>query len=184
MRSQDLGLIAMFAALTCVLGLAPVILLPLVGITFAVQTLGMLLAGGVIGAKRGALSMGLVIVLVAIGLPVLTGAQGGLHKLIGLTGGFIWSWPLGAFLVGVLIERWWSKLTHMKAFFACLVGSVSLYLLGHTWLAIYTQLPLHTALWSWVLYLPGDIAKSVVAAIVIMTVKRAYPLINPTRTPS
>ena len=181
MKSKDIGLIAMFAALTCAMGLAPSILLPLVGITVAIQTLGMLLAGGILGAKRGALAMFLVIGLVAIGLPVLTGAQGGLHKLVGPTAGFIWTWPLGGFLVGLLIERWWEKLTYLKTFLACLLASVSLYVLGQTWLAISTQLPLSTAVWSWVFYLPADILKCVVAAFVIVTVKRAYPLINPRR---
>ena len=181
MGFKDLGLIAMFAALTCALGLAPIILLPLVGITFAIQTLGMILAGGVIGARCGALAMALVIGLVAIGLPVLTGAQGGLYKLIGPTAGFIWSWPLGALIIGGLIERWWEKLTLLKASIASMIGSISLYLLGHTWLCVSTQIPLPIALWSWVLYLPGDLIKSALAGFIIVTVKRAYPLINPRR---
>jgi biotin transport system substrate-specific component len=154
------------------------ILLPVLGITISIQTVGMLLAGGIIGSRRGALAMGVVILLVALGLPVLTGAQGGLHKLVGPTAGFIWSWPLGAFLVGALIQRWWSKLTYIKAFIACLIGSISIYLLGHTWFVWMSKIPVATAYWSWTLYLPGDIVKSLVAAFLIVTVKRAYPLIT------
>ena len=179
MRAKDIALIALFAALTCALGLTPLIPLPFVTITFALQTLGMLLAGGIIGAKRGALAMLLVMALVAIGLPVLTGGQGGLGKFAGPTAGFIWSWPIGAFLVGLLIERWWVKLTFLKALVATLIGSVSLYVLGQTWLAVSISMPFSTAIWSWVAYLPGDVVKSVVAAGVIVTVKRAYPLITP-----
>ena len=181
MQAKDIALIALFAALTCALGFTPLIPLPFVGITFALQTLGMLLAGGIIGAKRGALAMLLVMVLVAIGLPVLTGGQGGLAKFVGPTAGFIWSWPIGALLVGALIEHWWVKLTFLKALVATVLGSLSLYVLGQTWLAISMSIPFRTAVWSWVAYLPGDIVKSVVAAGVIVTVKRAYPLITPSQ---
>jgi len=179
MRTRDIALIALFAALTCALGFTPLIPLPFVTITFALQTLGMLLAGGIIGAKRGALAMLLVLVLAAIGLPVLTGGQGGLGKFVGPTAGFIWSWPIGAFLVGILIEHWWAKLTFLKALVAALIGSVSLYVLGQGWLIVSGTLPPNVGIWSWVMYLPGDIAKSLVAAGVIVTVKRAYPLITP-----
>ncbi len=179
MKPRDIALIALFAALTCVLGLTPVLPLPLLSVTFSLQTLGMVLAGVVIGARRGALAMALVIVLVAIGLPVLTGGQGGLGKLIGPTAGFIWSWPIGAGLTGWLTQRWWAKLTVPKAFVAAFLGSVCLYLLGQTWLARTTGLSPRTAAWTWLAYVPGDLVKSVAAALVAVTVKKAYPLISP-----
>jgi len=179
MRTKDIALIALFAALTCALGFTPLIPLPFGGITFALQTLGMLLAGGIIGAKRGALAMLLVLLLVAIGLPVLTGGQGGLAKFVGPTAGFIWSWPIGALLVGILIEHWWTKLTFVKALVATILGSISLYVLGQGWLIVSKIVPAKVGIWSWVAYLPGDIAKSIVAAAVIVTVKKAYPLITP-----
>jgi biotin transport system substrate-specific component len=182
MRPKDLALIALFAALTAILGFCPIIPLPILGVTFALQTLGMLLAGGCIGGRRAAIAMGLVIALVAIGLPVLTGGQGGLGKLIGPTAGFIWSWPVGALIVGVLVELWWTKLSFPKALAACLAGSAAVYPLGQIWLAFSVGMPASTAVWAWVVYLPGDIAKSILAAIVILTVKKAYPLITP-RTP-
>ena len=176
MSPKDLALVALFAALTCALGLTPIIPLPAIGVTFALQTLGMLLAGGVIGPRRGALAMLLVIVLVAIGLPVLTGGQGGLGKLIGPTAGFIWSWPLGSLVVGALVQHWWAKLNFLKAGLAAVLGSLALYPLGQAWLALTMGIPWRTAAWAWVAYLPGDIAKSACAAFVITVVKRAYPL--------
>lgn len=180
MRARDLALIALFAALTAALGLTPVIPLPILGVTLSIQTLGVLLAGGVLGAKRGAIAMLLVILLVAIGLPVLTGGQGGFGKLIGPTAGFIWSWPLGALIVGALTQRWWAKLTPITAFVAAVAGSLSLYPLGQVWLAIALGLAPRLAAWSWIVYLPGDLVKSVLAAMIMLAVKKAYPLI-PTR---
>lgn len=179
MRSKDLALIALFAAFMCVLGLTPRVTLPFVPAPFTLQTLGVLLAGGILGARRGALSIALFLVLVAIGLPVLVGGAGGAGMFIGPTGGFLWSYPLGAFVTGFLVERFWDKLNFVTALVATLAGSVSLYPIGHTWLAVVAGIPFETALWSWVAYLPGDIFKSVVAAIIIVAVKKAYPLITP-----
>ncbi len=183
MHSRDIALIALFAALTCALGLTPAIPLPFVGITFSLQTLGMVLAGAVIGSRRGAIAMLLVIVLAAIGLPVLTGGQGGLGKLIGPTAGFIWSWPLGAFLTGRIVEAWWRKLTVLRALVGTIAGSLSIYVLGQAWLAWSTGLPVRVASWSWVVYVPGDLIKAIAAALIAVTVKKAYPLITPKADP-
>jgi biotin transport system substrate-specific component len=46
-------------------------------------------------------------------------------------------------------------------------------------LAFTTGIPWDIAWWSWVLYLPGDLIKSLLAAFLIVTVKRAYPLLSP-----
>ncbi|CAI9407001.1 biotin transporter BioY [Aestuariimicrobium sp. T2.26MG-19.2B] len=181
MRAKDLALIALFTALMCVLGLAPRIQLPLLPAPFTTQTLGVMLAGGILGWKRGTLSMLLFVLLVAIGAPVLVGGLGGFGMLLGPTGGFIWAYPLGALVTGLLVERWWIRLNAVSAFIACFVGgALAVYVIGQPWLIVASaKLTLAQGWWSWVVYLPGDILKAVVAALVIITVKRAYPLITP-----
>ncbi len=82
MTTRDLGLIALFAAIIVALGVVPPIMLPF-NVPISAQTLGVMLAGVVLGAKRGALAPVLVILLVAIGLPVLSGGRGGLAFLPG-----------------------------------------------------------------------------------------------------
>ena len=181
MRAKDLALIALFCALMCVLGLAPRIQLPLLPAPFTTQTLGVMLAGGILGWKRGALSMALFVLLVAIGAPVLVGGLGGFGMLLGPTGGFIWGYPLGALVTGLLVEKWWTTLNSVKAFLASFIGgALAVYLLGQPWLiAVSAKLTLAQGWWSWVVYLPGDLLKAIVAAAVIVTVKRAYPIISP-----
>ena len=180
MRTKDLALIALFCALICVLGLFPRIQLPLVPAPLTSQTIGIMLAGGILGAKRGFAAVALFVVLVALGLPVLVGGAGGLGAIAGPTGGFILAYPLGALVTGWLVEKWWSRLNLFTALVACIIGSMPvLYLIGHTWLAIAVHIPVRTALWSWVAYVPGDLVKAVVAAGVIVAVKKAYPLITP-----
>ena len=85
MKTKDLAYIALFAAITAVLGLVPAVQVGPVPIT--AQTLGVMLAGSILGARRGFLSQLLFLVLVAIGLPVLPGGGGGLAVFAGATAG-------------------------------------------------------------------------------------------------
>lgn len=84
MMSQDKSLvqIALYAALIAAMGLIPPI--PFVtGIPITVQTLGVMLAGVMLGPWRGALSMALFIFVVALGAPLLSGGRGGLGVFYG-----------------------------------------------------------------------------------------------------
>ena len=67
----DLVLVAMFAALTAVLGLIPPITVGILPVPITLQTLAVMLAGALLGPWRGALSQVLLIALVAAGLPLL-----------------------------------------------------------------------------------------------------------------
>ena len=107
MKTKDLAYIALFAAITAVLGLVPAIQVGPVPIT--AQTLGVMLAGSILGARRGFLSQLLFLVLVAIGLPLLASGAGGLAVFAGPTAGYLISWPIAAFVVGLLTERFWAR---------------------------------------------------------------------------
>ncbi|WP_026925875.1 biotin transporter BioY [Granulicoccus phenolivorans] len=184
MRPKDIALIALFTALMCVLGLTPRIQLPLLPAPFTAQTLGVILAGGILGARRGFASMALFVLLVAIGAPVLVGGVGGLGMILGPTGGFIIAYPFGALVTGLLIERWWPKLNYLTAFLAGFIGgALVLYVIGQPWLiTVSAKVSLADGWWSWIVYLPGDLIKTAIAAGIIVTVKKAYPLITPRRT--
>ncbi len=103
--SRDVALIATFAAVIVVLG-APG-QLPLFGnaVPITLQTLGVMLAGALLGARRGALAVLVVLVLCAAGLPVLAGGRGGLSVFAGPSVGYLLGWPLGAALTGWLAAR-------------------------------------------------------------------------------
>ena len=85
MTTRDIVLIALFAALTAALGLFPPIYVFAVPIT--AQTLGVMLAGSVLGSKRGGLAMLLFLVLVAVGAPILAGGRGGFGIFASPSGG-------------------------------------------------------------------------------------------------
>ncbi|MCX8520634.1 MAG: biotin transporter BioY, partial [Rhodoferax sp.] len=70
--SHSLALIALFAALLAVFGLIPKIDLPL-GVPITLQTMGVMLAGCLLGPKRALQAVLLFLLAVAVGLPLLPG---------------------------------------------------------------------------------------------------------------
>jgi biotin transport system substrate-specific component len=177
-KTKDLAYIALFAAITAVLGMVPAIQVGPVPIT--AQTLGVMLAGAILGARRGFLSQLLFLVLVAIGLPVLPGGGGGLAVFAGVTGGYLVSWPIGAFVVGLLTERFWARYNLAWGVVANVVGGmVVVYAIGVPWLAVAAHLSLKAAVVSGALpFLVGDLVKAVVAAVIAVQVRRSYPVID------
>lgn len=170
--------VALFAAIFAALGLMPPIPLPFVPVPITAQTLGVMVAGSLLGARRGGLAILLAVVLVAIGVPILAGGRGGFGVLMGPTGGFVLAFPVAAFAVGYLVERGWDKLNVGSAFlYNALGGILVLYLIGVPWLAVAAGMPLIKAVTVSAAFIPGDLIKAVLAAYIAVTVKRAYPLI-------
>lgn len=73
---RNLTLVALFAALIAALALIPKFSLGF-GVPITAQSLGIMLCGTVLGAKRGAMAVLLFLLLVALGLPLLAGGNGG-----------------------------------------------------------------------------------------------------------
>ena len=183
MKTRDLAYIALFAAIIAVLGLVPAIAIGPVPIT--AQTLGIMLAGSILGAKRGFLSVLLFLVLVAIGLPLLASGRGGLAPFTGTTAGYLFSWPVAAFVIGLLTERFWARYNlALGVLFNVVGGMVVIYLIGVPVLAAIGNLPLGAAIAGGALpFLVGDLIKAVVAAAIAVQVRRSYPVIErPQRT--
>jgi biotin transport system substrate-specific component len=177
-KTRDLAYIALFAAITAVLGLVPAIAIGPVPIT--AQTLGVMLAGAVLGARRGFLALLLFLVLVAVGLPVLPGGGGGLAVFAGPTAGYLFGWPFGALVVGLLTERFWARYNLAWGVLANVVGGiVVVYAIGVPVLKLVLALPWSTALWSGAaVFVPGDLIKAVIAAVIAVEVRRSYPVIE------
>ncbi|MEU1427354.1 biotin transporter BioY [Nocardia sp. NPDC005746] len=178
MRSRDLAQIALFAAIMVVLGFFPLIQLPGAFAPFTSQTLGVILAGSILGAKRGALAMLLFDVMVFAGLPVLSGGRGGLSVIMGPTGGFVIAYPIGALVIGLLTERVWK---HYNLPLALLInflgGAIVLYAIGIPWMAAAAHISLGKAITTSVAFLPGDVVKTVIGSLAAVAVRKAYPMI-------
>ena len=163
--ARDLTRVAVFAALIVVLGLMGPIPVPgLVPIT--AQTLGVILAGTVLGWKRGAAAVGVVLILVAIGLPVLAGGGGGFGSFFGATGGYLIGWFFGAAAIGAIAHS--GPITWWRVGLGAVVGGM---------LVIYAfGLPVQS-----LAFLPGDIIKVVIATFLTLVLARAYPPAFPDR---
>lgn len=173
-RMRNLTSVALFAALTVALG-AVYIPLPWSPIPITGQTLGAMLAGGVLGARRGLQSMLLVMLLVAVGLPVLAGGRGGLGVFVGPTAGYLIAWPIVALFIGWTVER----IPFGKASFAFLMatniaGAFLIYVPGVLWMSYVTSVPIPQAVVVGVLpFIPGDMVKAVAATMAIFALWRA-----------
>ncbi|EGK11639.1 biotin transporter BioY [Kroppenstedtia eburnea] len=179
-RIRNMVLAAMFAALLAVSGQ---IAIPVPPVPVTLQTLVVMLAGSVLGARWGAASVGIFILLGAFGVPVFSGGQGGLAVLVGPTAGYIWSWPVAAFLIGWLTEGSAPRLRFWKLMVYHVVWGIAFIdLCGVLWMMFSLGLDVRAALAGGVLpFIPGDAVKAAVASTAALHLNRAWPIIRPRR---
>lgn len=175
----ELARIAVFAALIVVLGMVTV---PLAGgVPITGQTLGVMLAGLVLGARRSPLAVLLVLVLAAIGLPVLAGGRGGLGVFAGPTAGYLLGWIAGSIVIGLIAHH--RRFTWWRAALGVVVGGILVvYLFGIPVQAFMTGVPLGPTALSSLVFLPGDLLKAAAATVLAVGLHRAYPRAFPRRT--
>ena len=181
---RDLAQIAIFAALIAALGFAGAISLGGSSVPITFQTLGVMLAGAILGARKGFLAVLLLLALSAAGLPLLSGGRGGLVWFTtSPSAGYLYGWLLGAVVIGLLTAWLLPRYPFWPALGATALGGiVVIYLTGVPVTAINLGLPLWAALVDSVKFLPGDLVKVVVTVLVAKQVHRAYPgLITPLR---
>ncbi|NLA35406.1 MAG: biotin transporter BioY [Actinobacteria bacterium] len=183
--ATDAALIAAFAALIVVLTLLPSINVSASSVPITLQTLGIVLAGATLGWKRGLLAVLLYIALGAIGLPVFAEQTGGLATFSKPSVGYLVSFPFAAALCGFLVERLPRNevATSAPLIFAsgAIASVVVVYPLGIVGLMNRLDMSFGKAFDINWLYVPGDIAKTVVAALVASAVHRAFPDLLPPR---
>ncbi|MET4157760.1 biotin transporter BioY [Agromyces sp. PvR057] len=179
--ATDLAQIAVFAALIAALGLPGALYLGGTAVPITFQTLGVMLAGAILGARKGFLSVLLLIALVAAGLPLLSGGRGGLGVFVGPSVGYLLGWLLGVVVIGWATARLLPKYRVLPALlWTALGGIVAIYLVGVPVFAAITGTPLGVALAGAALFLPGDVIKVVITVFVAKGVHRAWPgLITP-----
>jgi biotin transport system substrate-specific component len=185
MPARDLALIAVFAGFIAALALPGAFSVPGLAVPITAQTLGVMLAGCVLGSRRAALAVLTFLILVAAGLPVLATGASGLGVFASPRGGFIVGWVAGAWVIGRMVELWRRRFALGWGILANVVGGiVVIYAIGIPVMAQRAGLGLAKAIEvSWV-FVPGDLVKAVVAAVVARAVYRGYPLLSPRQSPS
>jgi biotin transport system substrate-specific component len=173
--ATDLARVAVFAALVAVLGL-PSGVTVFGSVPITAQTLGVMLAGAILGPWLGALSMAVLLALVAVGLPLLAGGHGGIGAFVGPSAGYLFGWIVGAFVIGLIVHAGGRKPVWWRTFTGMVVGGILVvYLFGVPVQSLVTRLPLDATAVMSLVFVPGDLVKAVIATAVVMTLVRAYP---------
>lgn len=181
-RSRDIAQIAVFAGIVAALGLIPAV--PAFGgaVPITAQSLGVMLAGAILGPRRGALALVLFLALIALGLPLLAGGRGGLGVFAGPSIGYLVGFPVGAFAVGALTYAFGAPYRLAWGIVATVIGGVVvLNVLGILGLMLRADLSLPAAVSTAAVFMPGDVVKAVLCALVARGVHAATPGLLPDR---
>ncbi|AQW21478.1 biotin transporter BioY [Lentilactobacillus curieae] len=168
---------ALMTAVIIVLGLIPGIPLGFIPVPIVLQNVGILLAGELFGIKRGTISVWLFELLVVLGMPFLSGGNGGFAVFLGPTAGYLIIWLFTPALVGGLIKltnatnSWWREWLAVW-----IAGVVVMNVFGASWLAIQNHLSLSAAAITFLTFIPGDTIKSLLAVVVARRLRRVKRL--------
>jgi len=155
-------LIAVLAQVSIPVPFSPV---PITG-----QTIGVVLVGGLLGARRGAMAVLAYLMEGAMGLPVFADMKAGAHVLVGPTAGYLWGFVFAAFLIGYFAEKGWTVKPTMS-FLSCFAATTLILILGALYLA--TMVGFNEALvMGFYPFLVGDVVKSAVCAGIISGVRK------------
>lgn len=170
--------VSMFAALIAVFGLIPKIDLPL-GVPITLQTLGVMLAGCLLGPRLGLQALALFLGAVALGLPLLSGGRGGLAVFMAPSSGYLIGWPFGALVTGLamsLLPATTPRRAAISAFVASALGGVLVvHACGVVGLVLVAKLGWTQAFWGTLVFVPGDLIKCGLCAALVHTVARGVP---------
>ena len=164
-------LASLMAALTAV---GAYLHVPLGPVPIVLTNLFVLLAGLILGSRWGLTSMGVYLMVGAIGMPVFAGGKGGVAYFLGPTGGYLLGFALAAWVVGLISERCHGNFAWEVV--AVLSGLISIYGVGVPWLKVVTELSWSkTLMVGLVPFLAGDVAKASVALVIARSVR---PILN------
>lgn len=158
--TKDLVLTALFAALTAVLAQLQ---LPIGPVPFNLAVFGAFLAGMLLEPAWAAASMGVYMLLGAVGIPVFAGFMGGPAVLLGKTGGYVIGYIFIALATALAVKRS-GKLPVIGA--AMLAGLLVCYGFGTAWFMAVTGADLVSALgWCVLPFIVPDVCKGVLACV-------------------
>jgi len=175
--------VAVFAALIAALGVPGQLSLGTTAVPITLQTLGVMLAGAILGPWKGLAAVAVFDALTFCGLPLLAGGRGGPGFFtVEPSAGYPWGFLLGALVIGLLTR---AILPRYPLWLGILVtalgGIVAIYAVGVPWTAAVTHIPLWAAAVDSLKFLPGDAIKVVATAVIAKQVHRAYPGLIPAR---
>ncbi len=174
--TQHLVLVGMFAA---VLTIISQISIPLpTGVPITIQVFGIALVGAVLGWKLGCLATIVYILLGCVGLPVFSNFQGGVQRLVGMTGGYILAWPIMAVLSGIRIKHENQLVCQVVPIVLAIVGLMVVeFVGGFQWSILTTEMSFGAIMaYSFAAFIPKDMVLTVLAVILGRQIRK--PLVK------
>lgn len=147
---------------------------------FTFQSLIVMLAGGILGARWGTFSVLIWIILAALGLPVLGGGVSGIDIFNSPMTGYIFGYLFAAFLIGCLTKI--MNASWIALFFIYAAGGiVVINVISICWFlfVVGVSIDLEIFLQSFVSFLPFDLVKVILATMVTFFIYRTLPSLSP-----
>lgn len=171
----DIVQIALFAAIMAALGLIPKIDITAT-LPITAQSMGVMLAGIIIGKRNGFFAILVFTLLMLAGLPLLAGGRGGLGLLAGGSAGFIIGYPIAAFATGWFYERFSRFSTPVATLSASILGGIIvLYAIGIPGMMLNTGMEAMAATLFMAPFIPGDLIKAVLTTVIVAAIARGLP---------
>ena len=166
-RLKEMCVTAVFAALICIAAPFSINIGSLVPISLA--TLAVYIVSGMLDVKCSVSAVAVYILLGAVGLPVFSGFSGGVQKLFGVTGGYIFGYLALALIVSLMTCKIKKKYIYPLSM---VLGTAVLYLIGTVWFISETKTAVTAALMSCVVpFIPGDLVKIAAASVLCVNLK-------------
>jgi len=165
---KEIAYSGIFTALTIV---GAQISIPIGPVPITFQTLFVVLSGLILGARLGFFTQLTYILIGAIGLPVFAGFTGGIVQLYGPLGGYLISFPIAAFLIGLITEKHRNTKNYLLSAF---LGIAVIYILGWLRLSIYIKNFKHAFFIGVVPFISWDILKALLAIYIAKVWQRIY----------
>src|SRR6266542_3197712 len=144
--------------------------IPFTPVPLTMQPLAVVMVGIVLGARRGAAAATLYLLEGISGLPVFAQGHGGALWLLGPTAGYLYSYPLAAFVAGWFSQRGWGS-SILRALAGMLIAMAIIYAGGWSWLAILSG-PRAACTMGIVPFVIADIGKVAIGAALLPYVER------------
>jgi biotin transport system substrate-specific component len=146
---------------------------PYYPVPLTLQTLVVLLIGGLYGARLGAATVALYLAEGAVGLPVFASGSGLLY-MSGPTGGFLGGFLLAAYGVGLACERGYLR-NLVGASLVMILGHLVIFLCGFAWLAVLFG-PAKAWLVGVLPFITVTIVKTALAVLLVSVWRNRLPL--------
>lgn len=168
-KTKDMILVALFAALTAVGGF---ISIPIGSVPITLQSFFTLLSGVLLGPFLGALSQLVYVILGLVGMPVFAGGTGGISAIFTPSFGYLIGFIIAPIVIGKVTKSG-HRQGVARLLIACVLGTLVIYIIGLPYMYVILKYVskvnitlLKTFQIGFFIFIPGDMIKCIIASII------------------